>query len=85
MPTYLYQVISTGAQLEVEQSIREPAHTVLEVDGELVSVKRLISGPGSFQLISGDSGGWSNTGYSKAPHERAAEHTLGRKLHKAAR
>lgn len=47
--------------------------------------KRLISGVSEVHFIEGDTGGWSNTGYSKRPHERRAEKKLGRKLHKAAR
>ncbi len=45
-------------------------------------VKRLIAGAPGFNLVAGDSGGWSSTGYSKSESQRAAEATLGRKLHK---
>lgn len=45
-------------------------------------VKRLIAGAPAFNLIAGDSGGWASTGYSKNEAQRAAEATLGRKLHK---
>jgi hypothetical protein len=84
MPTYDYEIITTGQVIQVEQSIKEPAHTVLELDGELRCVRRLISGAPRFNLISGDSGGWSEAGYSKLPHERKAEAKLGRKLTKRA-
>ncbi len=45
--------------------------------------KRLISGGSDVHFIAGDAGGWSNTGYSKRPHERRAEARLGRKLIKS--
>lgn len=83
--TYDYQVITTGQIIQVEQRITEPAHTVLEIDGELRCVRRLISGAPPAFLVDGPSGGWSSAGYSKRPHERVAEHKLGRKLVKAAR
>lgn len=83
--TYDYEIISTGAVVQVEQRITEPAHTVLELGGEMCRVRRLISGAPQVHLIEGDSGGWSNTGYAKRPHERRAEAKLGRKLTKAAR
>lgn len=84
--TYEYLVIATGQVVEVQQRISEPAHTVLEVDGELVSVKRLISAEsGGFRLVSGASGGWGSQGYSKPEHERKAEQVLGRPLLRAAR
>lgn len=85
MPTYDYEVITTGQIVQVEQRITEPAHTVLDIDGELRTVRRLISGAPKAHLIAGDTGGWSSSGYSKKPHERRAEAVLGRKLVKAAR
>lgn len=78
--TYTYEVTATGKTIDVEQRITEDAHTVLEVDGELVSVRRLISGTPMFDLRSGPSGGWGASGYSKPVNERWAEQTLGRKL-----
>lgn len=79
--TYEYEVVGTGQVIEVQQSIKEDAHTVLEVDGELVSVRRLISSKsGGFRLVPGASGGWSDSGYSKRPHQRQAEAALGRSL-----
>lgn len=82
--TYLYEIISTGETIEVEQKITEPAHTVLEIDGELHTVRRLISGVPSFTLVSGASGGWSSTGYAKPENQRQAEQVLGRPLNKPA-
>lgn len=82
--TYDYEVISTGAVVQVEQRITEPAHTVLEIEGEMRRVRRLISGAPRFNLVSGESGGWAAAGYSKLPHERRAEAKLGRKLTKRA-
>jgi predicted nucleic acid-binding Zn ribbon protein len=81
VPTYLYQVVATGQEIEVIQSIKEPKHEVLEVDGELVTVKRLIASAVPAVLISGPSGGWASQGYSKPEHMRKAEQTLGRKLY----
>lgn len=76
--TYLYEILSTGATVEVEQRISEPAHTVLEIDGELHAVKRLISGTPRFDLRSGPSGGWSSVGYSKTLQQRKCDRKLGR-------
>jgi predicted nucleic acid-binding Zn ribbon protein len=45
--------------------------------------KRLVNIGADVHFISGDTGGWSGSGYSKKTHERRAEHQLGRKLHKA--
>ena len=61
MATYTYEVITTGQQIEVTQSIKEPAHTVLEIDGELRTVRRLIAGSTSFHLKGGR---WAKQGYS---------------------
>lgn len=78
--TYEYLVIATGETVTVEQRITEPAHTVLEIDGELRAVKRLISAEsGGFRLVSGPSGGWSSTGYAPTIQQRKAEAKLGRK------
>lgn len=62
--TYEYQILTTGQIIEVEQRITEPAHEVLEIDGELVSVRRLISGAPLVNLASGGVG-WASGGYSK--------------------
>lgn len=83
--TYDYEVITTGQVIQVEQRISEPAHTVLEVDGELRTVRRLISGTPGFNLIAGPAGGWAESGYGHKPHELDAMRTLGRPLVKAAR
>lgn len=83
--TYDYEVITTGQVIQVEQRISEPAHTVLEIDGELRCVKRLISGTPGINFVAGPSGGWASTGYAKPEHERKAEQVLGRPLVKAAR
>lgn len=45
--------------------------------------KRLVNVSSDVHFISGASGGWSNTGYSKRPHERRAEQQLGRRLIKS--
>lgn len=67
--TYIYEVIETGQQIEVEQSIKEPPHTVLEVDGNFHNVRRLVSGGTGFLLSQGGVG-WSKQGYSKAGQKR---------------
>lgn len=78
--TYEYLVISTGETVTVEQRITEPAHTVLEIDGELRSVKRLISAEsGGFRLVSGPSGGWSSGGYAPTVQQRKYEAKTGLK------
>jgi len=79
MPNYIYEIVSTGQQIEVEQRITEPAHTVLEVDGELVTVRRLISGAGNFMLMGGQ---WAADGYSQPLGVRKAEKILGKKVSK---
>lgn len=78
MPTYTYRFEDTGETIDVEHSIKSEA--LETVQGRPVT--RLISGAPRFSLISGDSGGWASTGYSKTETERKAEQTLGRKLHK---
>lgn len=83
MPTYTYEC-AAGAEFEHEARITAPALKECPVCGKCTP-KRLITGAPGVHLISGDAGGWSNTGYSKAPHERQAEQILGRKLVKAAR
>jgi hypothetical protein len=45
--------------------------------------KRIINCKGAIHFRSGDSGGWSGSGYSKSEPERRAEHQLGRKLTKS--
>lgn len=82
--TYEYEVITTGAIVEVQQRMSDPAHTVLEIDGELRCVRRLISGAPAVQFISGPSGGWSSAGYALTPAQRKAEAKLGRRVIKRA-
>lgn len=62
--TYEYLVEATGQVVQVEQRITEDAHTVLEIDGELQTVQRLISGGTSFTLGAGGVG-WASQGYAK--------------------
>jgi putative FmdB family regulatory protein len=83
MPTYTYEC-AAGVEFEREQRITEAPLKTCPVC-EKCTPKRLITGAPGVHLISGDAGGWSSTGYSKAPHERRAEQILGRKLVKAAR
>lgn len=78
--TYLYEVLSTGEQVEVEQRITEAAHQTLEVNGKVEHVRRLIAGTPAFDLRSGPTGGWAASGYSKPENHRWAESTLGRPL-----
>jgi predicted nucleic acid-binding Zn ribbon protein len=59
MPHYDYEIITTGKIVTVEQSIKEPAHTVLEIDGELRTVRRVISN--TTFLLKGSC--WAKDGY----------------------
>ena len=83
--TYDYEVVGTDVVVQVEQRITAPALTELTIDGQRVSVRRLISASPGVHFVDGPSGGWSSAGYAKRPHERRAEAKLGRKLIKAAR
>jgi predicted nucleic acid-binding Zn ribbon protein len=60
MPTYVYQVIDTGEEVEVEQSISAKPLTVLEHNGRVCSVKRLIAGSSNF-ILKGSA--WGRDGY----------------------
>lgn len=98
--TYEYKDLVTGKIHDVQQRITDEPHTHLNAkDGswlcdasgklrrsrEWHPVKRQISvESGGFRLVRGESGGWSESGYSKKEHERIAEKQLGRKLTKAA-
>ena len=61
MAVYLYQIISTGEEIEVEHSVNAKPLTVLEHEGRLVSVKRLIAGSSNFVLKGGN---WARDGYN---------------------
>lgn len=79
--TYTYFFLSgprAGTEVDVEQRISEPAHT--EIDGH--RVKRVISAAAPVQFVSGPSGGWAESGYSKPAPHRWAESQLGRSLTK---
>jgi putative FmdB family regulatory protein len=54
MPTYVYECASCG-EIEIQQSITEPARTTCPECGE--PVKRLISGGTGFILKGGGAGG----------------------------
>lgn len=62
MATYLYQIVETGEEIEVEHSVNAKPLTVLEHEGRLVSVRRLISGSSNFVLKGGC---WSRDGFEK--------------------
>lgn len=82
--TYEYEVIKTGQIIEVQQRITEDAHTVLEIDGELMSVRRLISKEsGGFRLVSGESGGWASSGYARPDNFLKFEKEMGRRPKRA--
>lgn len=91
MPTYLYED-EAGSRHEVEQRISEAPYTWRDPETgawarckecpTALNVRRLIAGAPRFNLVSGESGGWASSGYSKPEHHRQAEQTLGRKLHK---
>ena len=72
--TYDYLVVSTGQVIQVDQRISEPAHTVLEIDGQLHTVRRLISGAPSFSLAAGGVG-WAAGGYAKTKAQVIRENT----------
>jgi hypothetical protein len=87
MPTYLYEDLVTGERYECEQRITDQAHQWRLPEGETDPakghpVRRLIASAPRFNLVSGDSGGWADQGYSKTEPQRQAEQQLGRKLHK---
>lgn len=87
---YLYSCPRCG-EYEVEQRItdarldkcRRPSGNFAFPDkrGELACgrpLKRLINGIGAPPvLLSGASGGWSETGYALTPQQRKADHVLG--------
>lgn len=78
--TYDYQC-AAGAEFEVEQKMSDPKLTECPLCGNCTP-KRLISAEsGGFRLVSGASGGWASSGYSKPEGHRQAEQMLGRKLH----
>jgi predicted nucleic acid-binding Zn ribbon protein len=82
--TRTYMCQTHGVVFETEQRITEgPLTSCHHCAVPKCVPKRLINVEGDVHFISGDSGGWSNTGYSKRPHERRAEHRLGRKLIKS--
>lgn len=84
--TYTYEVFETGELIDVEQRITDQPHEwrVAE-NGHRQAIRRVISAAAPVHFKDGPTGGWASTGYSKRPHERKAEQTLGRPLTKAAR
>lgn len=85
MVTRTYMCTTHGVVFETEQRITDGPLTSCHHCASASCVpKRLISlNDNDAHFISGDAGGWSNTGYSKRPHERRAEARLGRKLIKS--
>ena len=82
--TRAYQCTRTGVQFEFPQRITEGPLTQCAHCGHSKCVpKRLINLNSDVHFRSGESGGWSSTGYSKPEHERRAEGILGRKLRKS--
>lgn len=77
MPTYLYEC-AAGAEFEVTQKMTDAKLSECPLCGACTP-KRLISGAAPFQLKSGPSGGWGETGYSKTPQQRTYEHKTGLK------
>ncbi len=80
--TYLCE--TTGIEYEVEQRITDPMRIMCDRCSNVFCVPKsvIVNNDKAPHFISGSSGGWSNSGYSKKPEERRAEHALGRKLHK---
>lgn len=85
MVTRTYMCITHQVVFETEQRITDgPLTSCHHCAVESCIPKRLISlNESDVHFISGNTGGWSNTGYSKRPHERRAEQRLGRKLIKS--
>lgn len=85
MVTRTYMCTTHQVVFETEQRISDGPLTVCHHCASARCVpKRLISlNDNDAHFISGSTGGWSNTGYSKRPHERRAEQRLGRKLIKS--
>ncbi len=82
--TRTYMCQTHGVVFEAQQRISEPPLAQCQHCSSRKCVpKRLIDLGPEPHLISGPTGGWSETGYSKRPHERRAEAKLGRKLIKS--
>lgn len=76
---YIYEIIETGEQLEIEQKITDPRLETIEHNGQQVAVKRLITGGTGFILRGGC---WSRDDYSAGiqnPEKWAAEAHRGEK------
>lgn len=83
-PPFTHRV--DGVLVRVAQEHEASKSQVSDAEFELTKsdahpVKRLISSQsGGFRLVSGDSGGWSESGYGHTPGQLSAMRTLGRKL-----
>lgn len=76
---YIYEIIETGEQLEIEQKITDARLETIERDGQQIAVKRLITGGTGFILRGGN---WHRDGYStgiQEPEKWAAEAHRGEK------
>lgn len=82
--TRTYMCQTHGVVFEAQQRISDPPLAECQHCSSRKCVpKRLINLGPEPHFISGPTGGWSETGYSKRPHERRAEAKLGRKLIKS--
>jgi hypothetical protein len=82
--TRTYQCAKFGNVFTAEQRITEPMlKDCPQCGSPKCAPRRLIDCEGAIHFRSGDSGGWSGSGYSKSEPERRAEHQLGRKLTKS--
>jgi predicted nucleic acid-binding Zn ribbon protein len=70
MPTYVYQIIDTLEEVEIEQSISAKPLTVIEHNGRVCSVKRIIAGSANFILKGGC---WGRDNYSHGIQSPAQE------------
>jgi len=81
MPTYVYEIIETGDQFEVVQSIRDEPYEEIkeEKTGKTLKVRRIISG-GSGIIFKGE--GWTKPTEKLKP-EFNSDKFLNRELKKA--
>lgn len=83
--TRTYQCATLGIEYDVEQRITDPTRIMCDRCSNIHCVPKsvIVNNDKAPHFISGSSGGWANSGYSKKPEERRAEQILGRKLHKS--
>jgi len=82
MPTYVYEIIETGDQFEVVQSIKDDPYEEIkeEKTGKTLKVRRLISG-GSGVIFKGE--GWTKPPVCKEKPKINPDKILNKELKKA--